>query len=486
MRAIILAAGLGSRLRPMTLHTPKPLLLVYGKSILEHNIELLLDNGFDDIVVVCGYKHESFDELQKKLCFTKIVFEDYEGKNSAASLKFAKDFIQKGTLVLNGDLYLTKSPLNHARFGVTQILAQVIKDKCWGYATSSDCVLLDIDIDCANSLGDGVAFFDNESDMPYILESLAKCSDDEYWEALFLELFRYTRVYVFDNGEFYVEIDSFKDALQQNMLTPQEVAQACSDNGEATRLAGITNINYKIRFLGKDKVIRIANKDIDRIINRKKERQIFEIIEKYNITPKCEFYESGIRLSDFLQSYHHLKCNELNDNVLEKIISQMHILHKIKHEDYSYIPKLSLVNEIKKYEQEAKVILISKIEKRFLLNIAKELDTAPSVLCHRDLQLPNILYDGDNVCFIDFEYAEFTSIALELGNFTSELLMCESEINKVCQMYGDIKYDSVIKGQAIANYIWALWGFIYDDYPLARDYLVRFHANLKYLMENNA
>ena len=470
----------------MTLHTPKPLLKVYGKSILEHNIELLSKNGFDDIVVVCGYRHESFDNLQKKLGFRKLVFNEYESKNSAASLKFAQNFIQKGTLILNGDLYLTKSPLNRARFGITQILAQVIKDQCWGYVTSSDCLLLDIDMDSTNSLGDGVAFFDNEADMPYIFESLAKCSDDDYWEAIFLHLFKKTRVYVFDNGEFYIEIDSFKDALEKHMLTPQEVAQVCSDDGEATRLAGITNINYKIRFFGKDKVIRIANKDIDKIIDRQREKQVFEIVEKYNISPKCEFYESGIRLSDFLDGYHHLATYELNDNVLDKIIKQMQKLHKIKHENYSYISKLSLVNEIKKYEQESKINLISKIEKRFILDIAKELDSMPSVLCHRDLQLPNILYDGDNVCFIDFEYAEFTSVALELGNFTSELGMNESEIKKLCQMYGDIEYYSVIKGQTVANYIWSLWGFIYNDYPLARDYLVRLHSNLKYLMDNYA
>ena len=51
MRAMVLAAGLGKRLRPLTDTTPKPNLMVGNKSLIQRNIELLIKNGFDEIII---------------------------------------------------------------------------------------------------------------------------------------------------------------------------------------------------------------------------------------------------------------------------------------------------------------------------------------------------------------------------------------------------------------------------------------------------
>ena len=71
MKAIILAAGMGTRLSPMTLLKPKPLLEIKGKTILENMIKFLNRGGINDITVVTGYKHELFDEYKEKLGFKK-------------------------------------------------------------------------------------------------------------------------------------------------------------------------------------------------------------------------------------------------------------------------------------------------------------------------------------------------------------------------------------------------------------------------------
>lgn len=55
MQAMILAAGLGSRMRPLTDHTPKPLLRVAGKPLLEHQIERLICAGADSVVINVSY-----------------------------------------------------------------------------------------------------------------------------------------------------------------------------------------------------------------------------------------------------------------------------------------------------------------------------------------------------------------------------------------------------------------------------------------------
>ena len=66
-RAIILAAGLGSRLREITVKTPKPLITVKGKMFIETIIDALTQAGIYDITIVVGYKAEQFYKLKKKL-----------------------------------------------------------------------------------------------------------------------------------------------------------------------------------------------------------------------------------------------------------------------------------------------------------------------------------------------------------------------------------------------------------------------------------
>ena len=55
MKAMILAAGRGERMRPLTDHTPKPLLLVAGKPLIVHHLEALQAAGFTDLIINTGH-----------------------------------------------------------------------------------------------------------------------------------------------------------------------------------------------------------------------------------------------------------------------------------------------------------------------------------------------------------------------------------------------------------------------------------------------
>ncbi|HEM5128047.1 TPA: NTP transferase domain-containing protein, partial [Streptococcus suis] len=63
MRAIILAAGMGTRLRPLTLTTPKSLIKIGGETLIERQIKFLREVCIDEIVVVTGYLAEKFQFL---------------------------------------------------------------------------------------------------------------------------------------------------------------------------------------------------------------------------------------------------------------------------------------------------------------------------------------------------------------------------------------------------------------------------------------
>ena len=70
MKALILAAGLGSRLAPITDNVPKAMVPVNGKPILAKQIENLLNNNVEDITIITGYKSEVIEELIRSCVIT--------------------------------------------------------------------------------------------------------------------------------------------------------------------------------------------------------------------------------------------------------------------------------------------------------------------------------------------------------------------------------------------------------------------------------
>ena len=105
-RAIFLAAGFGSRLVPITLNTPKPLVLVNGKKIIETLLDAVVSVGIEEIVIVTGYLSEQFEILKKKYPNIKFYLnEKYNEANNISSAYVVKDLFAN-SYVLESDLYL--------------------------------------------------------------------------------------------------------------------------------------------------------------------------------------------------------------------------------------------------------------------------------------------------------------------------------------------------------------------------------------------
>jgi UDP-N-acetylglucosamine diphosphorylase/glucosamine-1-phosphate N-acetyltransferase len=100
MKAVILAAGKGTRMKPLTEDTPKPLLPVAGKPIIQHNIDLV-EEHVDEIIVVAGYRIEQFQEYFSGTQ-VKIVEQEKALGTAHAALQ-AKEHIEDLAVILNGD-----------------------------------------------------------------------------------------------------------------------------------------------------------------------------------------------------------------------------------------------------------------------------------------------------------------------------------------------------------------------------------------------
>lgn len=143
-KAIFLAAGLGSRLRPITINTPKPLVRVYGVRIIDTLIDACLNVGIDEIYIVRGYLAEEFDQLRYK--YPNIHFIDnlsFEKCNNISSAMLVRDLLQNA-YVLEADLLISNPNIIRKYHYQSEVLG-IWKDKTddWCLETDENNIVVD-------------------------------------------------------------------------------------------------------------------------------------------------------------------------------------------------------------------------------------------------------------------------------------------------------------------------------------------------------
>lgn len=105
--AVLMAGGKGERLRPLTEKTPKPLLPVGGKAIIDHNIDRLISNGVKHINVTVNYLGEQLEEhfLEPRGDVKIQTVREPHYLGTIGSIRFVKEFYNDTILVMNSDLF---------------------------------------------------------------------------------------------------------------------------------------------------------------------------------------------------------------------------------------------------------------------------------------------------------------------------------------------------------------------------------------------
>lgn len=123
MKGVILAAGLGTRLRPLTKDKPKPMMPIDGKPLLEHIIKLFRKHGIEEIFITTYYLSEQiigYFSSGEDFGVEITYFDEPELLGIGRALKSNRDFFHETFLVMNGDEFTNLNLKNFFEFHKTK------------------------------------------------------------------------------------------------------------------------------------------------------------------------------------------------------------------------------------------------------------------------------------------------------------------------------------------------------------------------------
>ncbi|MBE6104339.1 MAG: phosphocholine cytidylyltransferase family protein [Erysipelotrichaceae bacterium] len=217
-RAIFLAAGFGSRLVPITLNTPKPLIRVHGERIIDHAIDACLEAGINEIYIVRGYLKEQFDQLLYKYPMIKFIDNDeYNTANNISSAIRVKDLFCN-TYVLDADnIVFNHKVIRKYQYSTNFMGVKVRETDDWIFKTENNVITDEI----KGGSGDdvylviGISYWDEKAGRQLKIDLQTEYDRDKnlYWEfvPILSKKEKYTIMIRECDRENVIEIDTFDE-----------------------------------------------------------------------------------------------------------------------------------------------------------------------------------------------------------------------------------------------------------------------------------
>lgn len=187
--AILMAAGLGSRMKPLTLTTAKPLVQVKGTPLIETVLAALRERGVSDVYIVVGYKKEQFKVLAEKYQNVHLIENpEYDTKNNINSIAVAaREMASADCFVCEADLFLPDSKVlcrDLLRSGYFGKMVEGTSDD-WIFETNAEKRITAVHkggTDCFNMVG--ISYF-KRKDATKIAHAVVERVKDEAWAQKF-------------------------------------------------------------------------------------------------------------------------------------------------------------------------------------------------------------------------------------------------------------------------------------------------------------
>lgn len=528
-RAVIMAAGFGSRFVPLTLETPKGLLEVFGEPMIERQIRQLHEAGVTEITVIVGYMKERFEYLTDKFGVKLLYNPEFSDKNTLASLWHAREVLRgANTYILSSDNWM-KENLYHAYEPCAWYAAQHSDGPTseWVLETDAKGRIRDTypgGTDCDYMYGP--AYFSREFSEEFlpVLERYYAMPGTEnyYWEHALMEMlsgrakkrlmafFGKTReiekikapeiyinrkengiIYEFENLEELRQFDP-KYENDSGSFAMQLVGRVFSvPESEIRRIrclkAGMTNNSWLFEIKGNSYICRIPGEGTGKLISRQEEKAVYDAVRPLGITEEIIYFdpESGYKISRFYDGSRNARARSPED--MKKCMELLHTMHesgvKVSH-------RFDIAERIRYYEG-----LVEEIPFRDYRTVRAQADLIiswlsqkerPETLCHIDSVADNFIFTGDGTLrLIDWEYAGMADPLIDVAMCAIYSFMTEKEAEDLASLYfgrepGEEELSVIHAYMALGGLLWALWGVYKEQLGVQfTDYTIRMYRYMK-------
>lgn len=497
-KALLMAAGKGSRIRPISSKIPKPLIPVNGTPMIEGIINRLNEIGVKEIIITVGYQKEKYYYLKDKYSNIELVEnKEYTYKNTISSLWAAKDYIRNNNvIILESDLYLKdpsdiKLEFENSTYFICSSLPQNYE---WGFVIENEIIKKIVrpqkDV-YLNHYMYGIAYW-SKSDLEKLIKKLEEVynnSDffdkayDEVANDIFHEInvkptrIEKGKIYEIDNISNLVEVDQsynsildkipstqiIEDFLEKTKLSRESIIDMYVNPGRSAN-----NSSYVFETTEGNFLYRIPGKGTEKFCDRNLEIKAYEKLAKYNIFDEIIYIDdSGIKISKYYKNS-RIPLNDFEE--LRKTMKVFRTLHSLPLE---FPRKESLFDRAKRYNTyvlevggEEYYLNNFKIYQEELIKFEEYWNNlnVEFVFTHGDASINNILIlkNEETPKLIDLEFPTMSDSFDDLATFSVDANFLEEDIINILELYlgrkstDEEKYH-VLGLTATATLMWYSW-----------------------------
>ena len=493
--AIILEAGLGMRMVPINLTTPKAMLEVNGQRLIDRLIEQLHDAGIRNITVVVGFMKDSFEYLIDEYGVRLVYAADYAVKNNIHSLKVALNEIEN-TYIVPCDIWCETNPFrDHEMYSWYMVSDAVGTDSDVRVNRKMELVRVPADTNGNKMIGISYLTGDEAKTVKKRIREFAGNSryNDKFWEeALYTDDRMIVQARIVSSSG-VVEINTFEQLNDINSDSNQLGADAldticrvmdCRKNDVVDielLKKGMTNRSFLFRVKnGKNTgryIIRIPGEGTEQLIDRTAEAAVYEIISgcRFCDMPVYIDPQTGIKISGYIDDAHC--CDPYSEEDIIKCMGKLRQFHdyRIDGHPLAVSHTFDLFERIDFYESlwngNRSIYVDYEKTKRNCKRLCGfiEKHRGNMQLTHIDAVPDNFLFDPNandemSIQLIDWEYAAMQDKHVDIAMFAIYSLYDKQQIDKLIDLYFEEEggCDEVTRTKiycyiSVCGLIWSNW-----------------------------
>ncbi len=481
--AIILAAGIGMRMVPINIKTPKGLVEVNGEPIVERLVKQLISKNIKDITIVVGFMKERYDYLIDKYNVKLAVNMEYANKNNLTSLSLVADMISN-TYIIPCDIWAAKNPFSTAEMYSWYMVSDAV-DTGSDVRVNRKMELVEVPSGSAGNAMIGIAYL-LEPDAKVIRERIKTLAastkhDNDFWEtALYdsgrmmisanvvlksdvIEINTYEQLRDLDSDSKHLKSDAIDVITDVLFCRPDDIVDI-----EVLK-KGMTNRSFLFSVNDLKYIMRIPGEGTDQLINRAQEAEVYKTISGHGFCDDPVYInpENGYKITRFLEDVR--VCDPKSD---EDLVRCMEMLRKIHKQKLQVNHAFDIFSQIDFYEKLWEGMPSSytdyKDTKANVLSLRGFIESQPKDMCltHIDAVPDNFLFyrtdKEEQVQLTDWEYSGMQDPHVDLAMFSIYSFYDKEQIDHLLTIYFDSEPDRELKAKiycyvAACGLLWSNW-----------------------------